>query len=92
MGKIIGSMTETGATLRPDFSKIIYQTYNTAKEQTVTEMLQDEDNLNKAYPTMKILMMQEYKNYVNDPTNKDYAKLARDLFKAKPRRDKEGNL
>ena len=85
-------MSEAGATLLPDFSQINYPTYMPAKEKDVIEKLQDEDNLNLAYPTMEILTAQIYINYVNDPTNVDYTKHARDLFQVKPRRDKDGNL
>lgn len=39
---------------------------------------------------MTILVTNDYKTYVNDPTDDDFTRKARDLFNAKPLKAKNG--
>ena len=58
----------------------------------VLDKLGEENNLASAFPTLSLLMTEEYKACVDNPTNADAAKKARDLFKTKPLRNKESEL
>ena len=92
MGYWIRTMTQHSATLRPDFSQIIYPTYVPMAPEKVSKLLGEESNLESAFPTMTLLMSDEYKAYVDDPTNDQIASTARDLFKAQPLRNNLGEL
>ena len=92
MGYWIRNMSRHSATLRPDFSDTIYPTYVPMAPEKVLAMLGEENNLESAFPTLSLLMTKEYKAYVDNPTDANAAKKARDLFKAKPLRDKNGDL
>ena len=88
MGKWIRNITHHSTTLWPDFSEIIYPTYlPTTSAEKVVAALGDENNVDIAFPTMSLLNHPSYKAYVNNPTDDQIAKKARDLFKVKPRRN-----
>ena len=92
MGYWIRNMTQHSTTLRPDFSQITYPTYVPMAPEKVSKLLGEESNLESAFPTMTLLISDEYKAYVDDPTNDQIASTARDLFKAQPLRDSHGEL
>ena len=92
MGSWIRNMSQHSATLRPDFSDVTYPTYTPMAPDKVLDKLGEENNLASAFPTLSILMTEEFKAYVDNPTNADAARKARDLFKTKPLRNKEKEL
>ena len=92
MGSWIRNMSQHSATLRPDFSNVTYPTYTPMAPDKVLDKLGEENNLASAFPTLSLLMTEEFKAYVDNPTNADAAKKARDLFKTKPFRNKESEL
>ena len=80
----IRNMSQHSATLRPDFSNVTYPTYTPMAPDKVLDKLGEENDLASGFPPLTLLMTKEYKAYVDNPTNADAAKKARDLFKAKP--------
>ena len=88
MGKWIRNFTHDSATLRPDFSHITYPTHlPTMSAEKVVALLGEENNVDVAFPTMDLLNDPIYVAYVNNPTDDQIAKKARDLFKVKPLRN-----
>ena len=92
MGSWIRNMSQHSTTLRPDFSNITYPSYVPMMPDKVLAMLGEENNLASAFSPLSLLMTKEYKAYVDNPTDANAAKKARDLFKAKPLKDKNGDL
>ena len=84
MGSWIRNMSQHSATLRPDFSDVTYPTYTPMAPEKVLDKLGEENNLASAFPTLSLLMTEEFKAYVDNPTNADAAKKARDLLITKP--------
>ena len=76
MGSWIRNMSQHSATLRPDFSNVTYPTYTSMDPEKALDKLGEENNLASAFPTLSLLMTEEYKVYFDNPTNADAAKKA----------------